>query len=113
MRPFVLSCLAAATLAGLSGMALAQPTGSPAAPAVAPTAEPPAAPQANSARAQCRAQVDSRSLTGPERKAAMRDCMRPQRDACRAQAVAKALPKGPERKAFMHQCLGGAVAEAR
>ncbi|MGM9458074.1 PsiF family protein [Lacticaseibacillus rhamnosus] len=42
----------------------------------------------------------------------MRDCMKPQRDACRSQAVAKALPKGPDRKAFMHQCLGGAVAAA-
>ena len=100
MRTLVRSCLAAATFAGLSGLALAQ------------EATPPAAPSANSARAQCRAQVDSRSLTGPERKAAMRDCMRPQRDACRSQAVAKALPKGPERKAFMHQCLGGAVAAA-
>jgi len=66
MKTLVRSCLAAATLAGLSGVALAQQ----------------AAPPANSARAQCRAQVDSRSLTGPERKA------------------------------FMHQCLGGAVAEA-
>ncbi len=100
MRILVRSCLAAATFAGLAGLALAQP------------ATPPAAPQPTSARAQCRAQVDSRSLTGPERKAAMRDCMKPQRDACRSQAVAKALPKGPERKAFMHQCLGGTVAEA-
>lgn len=99
MRILVRSCLAAA-LAGLSGAAIAQQAASP------------TAPQANSARAQCRAQIDSRSLTGPERKAAMRDCMKPQRDACRSQAVAKALPKGPERKAFMHQCLGGAVAEA-
>lgn len=94
------ACLAAATLAGLSSAALAQPAARP------------AAPQVNSARAQCRAQVDSRSLTGPERQAAMRDCMKPQRDACREQALAKALPKGPERKAFMHQCLGAAVAEA-
>jgi len=96
MRTLLRSCLAAATLAGLSGASLAQE----------------AAPPPASARAQCRAQVDSRSLTGPERKAAMRDCMKPQRDACREQAIAKALPKGPDRKAFMHQCLGGAVAAA-
>lgn len=88
--------LALAMLFGLSGAALAQ----------AP------APAATSARAQCRAQIDSRSLTGPERKAAMRDCMTPQRDACRSQAIAKGMAKGPDRKAFMHQCLGAAVAEA-
>ncbi|MFC6789178.1 PsiF family protein [Methylobacterium komagatae] len=101
MRPFLRSFLALALLAGLSGAALAQETPAPV----------PQAGQATSARAQCKAQIDSRSLTGPERKAAMRDCMKPQRDACRSQAVAKALPKGPDRKAFMHQCLHGAVAE--
>ncbi|WP_449410446.1 PsiF family protein [Methylobacterium komagatae] len=101
MRLFLRSSLALALLAGLSGAALAQETSAPT----------PQADQATSARAQCKAQIDSRSLTGPERKAAMRDCMKPQRDACREQAVAKALPKGPDRKAFMHQCLHGAVAE--
>lgn len=97
MRSLFRPCLAVAAFAGLSGAALAQQ----AAPA----------PQANSARAQCRAQIDIRSLTGPERKAAMRDCMKPQRDACREKAVAQGLPKGPDRKAFMHQCLEGAAAQ--
>lgn len=101
MRPFLRSSLALALLAGLSGTVLAQEISAPT----------PQADQAKSARAQCKAQIDSRSLTGPERKAAMRDCMKPQRDACRSQAVAKALPKGPDRKAFMHQCLHGAVAQ--
>lgn len=101
MRILVRTCLVATALAALSGAALAQETASPA-----------PQPQVTSARAQCKAQIDSRSLTGPERKAAMRDCMKPQRDACRSQAVAKALPKGPERKAFMHECLHGAVAAA-
>ena len=64
-----------------------------------------------SARAQCRAQIDGRSLTGPERRAAMRDCMRPQHDACRQEAVAKGLAKGPDRKTFMHQCLHGTLAK--
>ena len=103
MKPLLRSSLALAMLAGLSGAAWAQETS---APTPAPQAD-----QATSARAQCKAQIDSRSLTGPERKAAMRDCMKPQRDACREQAVAKALPKGPDRKAFMHQCLHGAVAQ--
>lgn len=93
------SSLALAMLLGLPGAALAQ--------AEAPS------PRGTSAHAQCRAQVDSRSLTGPERKAAMRDCMKPQRDACRSQAIAKGVAKGPDRKAFMHRCLGGTVAEAR
>jgi len=93
------SFLALAVVLGLPAAALAQ--------AEAPATGGP------SARAQCRAQVDSRSMTGPERKAAMHDCMKPQRDACRSQAVAKGLAKGPDRKAFMHQCLTGSLAQAQ
>lgn len=99
MRPILRSTLAIVALAGLSGAAFAQ-------------AETPApAAGTTSARAQCKAQVDSRSLTGPERKAAMRDCMAPQREACRGQAISKGLPKGPDRKAFMRSCLHGDVAQ--
>lgn len=95
MRTLIRSSLALAVVTGLSGAALAQPD--------APT----------SAHAQCKAQIDSRSLTGPERKAAMQDCMKPQREACREQAITKGLPKGPDRKAFMKTCLHGDVAQTQ
>lgn len=96
--------LVLAAMLGAAPAALAQT------PAPAPATAAPAAP-VTSARAQCRAEIDSRSLTGPERKAAMHDCMRPQRDACREQAITKGLAKGPDRKAFMHQCLHGTLAQ--
>jgi len=94
-----------AALLGTVPAAFAQTTPVPANPA------PTLPPSAVSARAQCRAQIDSRSLTGPERKAAMRDCLRPQHDACRQEAVAKGLAKGPDRKAFMHHCMHGTLAQ--
>ena len=96
MKPFVSASLVLAAMLGAAPAAFAQT------PAPAPV---------TSARAQCRAQIDGRSLTGPERKAAMRDCMRPQRDACREQAITKGLAKGPDRKTFMHQCLHGTLAQ--
>ncbi len=102
MRHLLSSSLVLAAMLGAAPAAFAQTAPGPAAPAPALGA---------SARAQCRAQIDSRSLTGPERKAAMRDCMRPQHDACRERAVAKGLAKGPDRKAFMHQCLHGTLAQ--
>lgn len=105
MRPLLSPSLVLAAMLGAAPAAFAQTTPSPAATS-------PAAPALGaSARAQCRAQIDSRSLTGPERKAAMRDCMRPQHDACRERAVAKGLAKGPDRKAFMHQCMHGTLAQ--
>jgi Spy/CpxP family protein refolding chaperone len=107
MRPLLSASLAVAALLGAAPAALAQ-----AAPAESVPAKTAPAP-VTSARAQCRAQIDSRSLTGPERKAAMRDCMRPQHDACREQAIAKGLAKGPDRKAFMHQCMHGTLAQGQ
>jgi hypothetical protein len=92
-----------AAIAGFGTLALAQtPSDAPKASAV------PSMPPATSARAACRTQIDSQSLTGDQRKSAMRDCMKPHRDACRQQAAEKGLPKGPDRKAFMHQCMQGA-----
>ena len=105
MRSLPSAVLALAAMLGAAPAAFAQ---------TAPETPPPARPALGaSARAQCRAQIDSRSLTGPERKAAMRDCMRPQRDACREQAAARGLAKGPDRKAFMHQCLHGTLAQGQ
>ncbi|MBE7198000.1 MAG: hypothetical protein INR70_09365 [Parafilimonas terrae] len=103
---------ASVVLAALLGTApaFAQATPVPAPPSQASPA-PTLPPSVVSARAQCRAQIDSRSLTGPERRAAMRDCLRPQHDACRQEAVAKGLPKGPDRKAFMHHCMHGTLAQ--
>ncbi len=105
MRSTFSASLVLATWLGAASAAFAQT-------APAPAATPSTAP-GTSARALCRAQIDSRSLTGPERKAAMRDCMRPQRDACREQAITRGLAKGPDRKSFMHQCLHGTLAQGQ
>jgi hypothetical protein len=104
MRPSLSASLVLAAWLGAAPAAFAQtpPVPAPSSPALGA-----------SAHAQCRAQIDSRSLTGPERKAAMRDCMRPQRDACREQAIARGLAKGPDRKSFMHQCLHGTLAQGQ
>ncbi len=108
MTPLFHPSLAVAVLLVAGPAAWAQ-SAAPSTPA--PMDSPAAASSVVSARAQCRAQIDGRSLTGPERRAAMRDCMRPQHDACRQEAVAKGLAKGPDRKAFMHQCLHGTLAK--
>ncbi len=117
MRVTLRASLTLAALLAVPAAALAQtPAPAEATPPAqttpAPQAAAPAA-DAASARAQCKAQIDGRSLTGKERHAAMRDCMKPQREACRSQAIAKGLPKGPDRKAFMHGCLHGTVAQTR
>jgi hypothetical protein len=78
------------------------PEATPAAPTVPPAGAP-------SARSECRTQVDGKSLTGDQRKAAMHDCMKSHADACRTQAADKGMTKGPDRKAFMHQCMQGAA----
>jgi hypothetical protein len=111
MRVTLRASLTLAALLAVPAAALAQAP-APAEATPAPQAAVPA-PDAASARAQCKAQIDGRSLTGQERHAAMRDCMKPQREACRSQAVAKGLPKGPDRKAFMHGCLHGKVAQTQ
>jgi hypothetical protein len=112
MRPSLSASLVLAAWLGAAPAAFAQtpPVPAPSSPALSPSLSPALG---ASAHAQCRAQIDSRSLTGPERKAAMRDCMRPQRDACREQAIARGLAKGPDRKSFMHQCLHGTLAQGQ
>ena len=104
MRKSLRPLLAVAAIIGCGSIAFAQ---APVAPPGGPASSPGTAPSA-SARSACRAQVDSQSLTGDQRKTAMRSCMTPYRDACRQQAADKGMTKGPDRKAFMHQCMQGA-----
>lgn len=103
MKTIIRAVVLIVAIAGFGEMTLAQaPTDVPKA------AVGPGTPPQTSARAACRTQIDSQSLTGDQRKSAMRDCMKPHREACRQQAAAKGLPKGPDRKTFMHQCMQGA-----
>lgn len=100
-----------------AGAALAQNAApSPAAPAPVPMAATPAPMAAsaagpNASAAACRAQVDGKSLTGPERKAEMQACMRTRREACARTAGDQHIPeRAGERRDFVRKCMqqGGA-----
>ena len=103
MKAILRTVAATFAITGSAAIALAQ------APVGAPGTMPPAGMHhASPARLACRTQIDSQSMTGEQRKAAMRACMEPHIDGCRQQAAAKGLPKGPDRREFMRTCIQGA-----